>query len=288
MAILRLLKDALWKFFEDDAVTLAASVAFFTALSLSPLLVILIGAVGIFGDQILTHLIDEITTLVGPTASATIEMVVRNVAERKTASGLTAVIGIVTLFFFATGVFVQLKKSINRLWGIETKPGREIHGFFQKRLISLGMLLVIGFLLLASLAVSTVIDVTISREGWLWYVVNHGTSLIIYYLLFGLILRYLPDANVRWRDAAVGAAITAVLFDLGKFLIGRYLSSRGIGSAYGAAGSLLILLLWTYYSSLIIFYGTEIAVLYTERFGGKIKPNSIARWIDPLCRAKQE
>ncbi len=288
MAILRLLKDSLWKFFEDDAVTLAASVAFFTALSLSPLIVILVGAVGFFGEQIHTHLIDEITSLVGPAAGATIDTIVQHVTERKSAGGITAIIGIVSLLFFSTGVFVQLQKSMNKLWGIEPKPGREIREFFRKRLMSLGVVLVIGFLLLVSLAVSAVMDAVIAGKGWLWYGLNHAASLLIYYLLFGLILRYLPDAYIRWRDAAVGAAITAVLFDLGKFLIARYLGTRSIGSAYGAAGSLVILLVWTYYSSLIIFYGTELAVLYTERFGGKITPNSIARWRDPLRRLEED
>ncbi len=281
MAVLKLLKDAIFKFFDDDAVTLAGSVAFFTTLSLAPLLVILIGVVGFFGDKIHTHLIDEITTLVGPTAGRTIDMIVQHAAQKKLTGGITAIVGLVTLFFSATGVFVQLQKSMNRIWGVEPKSGREIREFFRKRLVSLGMVFGIGFLLLVSLMVSAVMAAVVPGEGWMWHLLNHGASLLIYYLLFGFILQYLPDVTIRWRDAAMGAFFTALLFDIGKILIGQYLGTSSIGSAYGAAGSLVILLLWTYYSSLIIFYGTELAVLYTQRFGGQYAPNNLAQWRDP-------
>lgn len=281
MGVLRLLKDALWKFFDDDAVTLAASVAFFTALSLAPLLIILIGVVGLFGDEIHAHLIDEITSLAGPTAGSAIDMIVQNAAKRKLTGGITAVVGIITLLLSATGVFVQLQKSMNRIWGVEPKSGREVREFFRKRLVSLGMVFGIGFLLLVSLIVSAVMAALVPGEGWFWHVLNHGASLLIYYLLFGFMLQYLPDVNIRWRDAAMGAFFTALLFDFGKILIGQYLGTSSVGSAYGAAGSLLILLVWTYYSAMILFFGTELAVLYTERFGGHIQPNSLAQWSDP-------
>ena len=284
MKILRLLKDAIFKFFEDDAITLAGSVAFFTALSMAPLIVILIGIAGFFGEHIHNHLIDEIISLLGSTAGNAIDIVVQHASERKMTGGITAIIGIVTLIFSATGVFVQLQKSMNKIWGIEPRPGREIKEFFRKRLVSLGMVFGIGFLLLVSLTVSAVMAALVSGEGWIWRGVNIGASLLIYYLLFGFILQYLPDARIRWRDVAVGALITAILFNVGKFLIGQYLGKSGIGSAYGAAGSLVIMLVWVYYSALIVFYGTELAVLYTERFGGSFIPNDIARWRDPFRR----
>lgn len=284
MAILILLKDAIWKFFEDDVITLAASVAFFTALSLAPLLVILIGVTGLVGDNFHQRLIEEITALAGPTAGETIDVVVKNASDHKLTGGITAVVGLVTLIFSATGVFVQLQKSMNKIWGVEPRPGREIREFFRKRLVSLGMVFGIGFLLLVSLAVSAVLAAFVSGEGSWWRIVNLGASLLVYFLAFAWILQYLPDALVRWRDVAVGALITAVLFGLGKFLIGEYLGKSGLASAYGAAGSLVLMLVWVYYSSLIVFYGTELAVLYTVRFGGGVEPNGQARWRDPRKR----
>lgn len=285
MAILILLKDAIWKFFEDDVITLAASVAFFTTLSLAPLLVILIGVTGLVGENFHQRLIEEITALAGPTAGETIDIVVRNASDHQLTGGITAVVGLITLIFSATGVFVQLQKSMNKIWGVEPRPGREIREFFRKRLVSLGMVFGVGFLLLVSLAVSAVLAAFVSGEGAWWRIVNLGASLLVYFLAFAWILQYLPDAVVRWRDVAVGAVITAVLFGLGKFLIGEYLGKSGIASAYGAAGSLVLMLVWVYYSSLIVFYGTELAVLYTQRFGGGVEPNGQARWRDPRRRS---
>lgn len=285
MAILILLKDAIWKFFEDDVITLAASVAFFTTLSLAPLLVILIGVTGLVGENFHQRLIEEITALAGPTAGETIDIVVRNASDHQLTGGITAVVGLITLIFSATGVFVQLQKSMNKIWGVEPRPGREIREFFRKRLVSLGMVFGVGFLLLVSLAVSAVLAALVSGEGAWWRIVNLGASLLVYFLAFAWILQYLPDAVVRWRDVAVGAVITAVLFGLGKFLIGEYLGKSGIASAYGAAGSLVLMLVWVYYSSLIVFYGTELAVLYTQRFGGGVEPNGQARWRDPRRRS---
>ncbi len=284
MAILILLKDALWKFFEDDAITLAGSVAYFTALALAPLLVILIGVAGLFGDQIHTRLINEITELAGPTAGGAVDLVVQHASEHKITGGISALIGLITLLFSATGVFVQLQKAMNRIWGIESEPGREIKEFFRKRLVSLGMVFSVGFLLLVSLAVSAVLSSFLSGESGIWGWIDFAVSTFVYFLAFGWILQYLPDVKIAWRDIAIGALITSVLFNIGKTLVGEYLGKSSIGSAYGAAGSLVILLVWVYYSSIIVFYGTEIASIYTERFGNKIKPSDIARWRDSFKR----
>lgn len=284
MGILRLIKDAIWKFFEDDAFTLAGAVSFFTALSLAPLVVILIGVAGLFGDQIHTQLIDETKALLGEQAGEAIDVVVVHAAEQKTVGGISAIMGFLTLLFSATGVFVQLQKAMNRIWGIEPEPGREIKEFFLKRLLSLGMILGVGFLLLVSLAVSAVLSAFLSGEGLVWQGVNLAASLLVYFVTFGAILQYLPDADIRWKDVAVGAFITALLFNVGKFLIGQYLGKSSLASAYGAAGSLVVLLVWVYYSSLIIFFGTELAYFYSERFGAGITPDRHARWMNPVRR----
>ena len=228
MAILILLKDALWKFFEDDAITLAGAVAYFTALALAPLLVILIGIAGLFGDQIHTHLVGEITELAGPTAGDAIDLVVQHASKHKVTGGISALIGFITLLFSATGVFVQLQKAMNRIWGIEPKPGREIKEFFRKRLVSLGMVFSVGFLLLVSLAVSAVLSSFLSGDSTIWSWVDFGASTLVYFLAFGWILQYLPDVKIAWRDIAVGALITAVLFNIGKTLIGEYLGKSSL------------------------------------------------------------
>ncbi len=281
MGIIKLLKDALWKFFEDDAITYAGSVAFFTALSLAPLIVIVIGIAGLFGGQIHENLIDEISSLAGPTAGDAIDTIVQHAAERKLTGGLSAMVGLITLLFSATAVFVQLQKSMNKIWGVKPREGREIKEFFRKRIVSLGMILGIGFLLLVSLAIDATMAAFITLEHWLWRAINLGGSTLIYFLLFGFILQYLPDVKIRWRDTIVGALMTAVLFGIGEFLIGEYLGKSSIGSAYGAAGSLVVVLVWVYYSSVIVFYGTELAVIYTDRYGGEMIPGDIARWRSP-------
>lgn len=288
MNVLRFLKDAIWKFFEDDVFTYAASVAFFTALSLAPLVVILVGVTGFFGDQLHDRLLDELDALLGPTATNTVDVVIRNAAERKMAGGISALIGLVTLFFSATAVFVQLQKSMNRIWGLESEPGREIREFLRKRLVSLSMILGVGFLLLVSLAISAVLSYILSGQGWLWQWVNLGASLFVYFLAFGAILQYVPDAEIRWRDVAVGALITAILFNVGKWAIGEYLGRSSVGSAYGAAGSLVVMLVWVYYSALVVFFGTELAVLYVERYGAGITPEGHARWSNPERRSKTD
>lgn len=284
MGVLRMIKDAIWKFFEDDVFTLAGAVSFFTALSLAPLIVILIGVAGFFGDQIHTKLIGEIKSLLGEQAGNAIDVVVQHAAEQKIAGGISALVGLLTLLFSATGVFVQLQKSMNRIWGIEPEPGREIKEFFMKRLLSLGMILGVGFLLLVSLAVSAVLSALASGEGWIWQGVNLAISLLVYFIAFGAILQYLPDADIRWGDVAVGAFITALLFNIGKFGIGQYLGTSSIGSAYGAAGSFVVLLVWVYYSALIVFFGTELAYFYCERYGHGITPDRHARWSNPERR----
>jgi membrane protein len=150
------------------------------------------------------------------------------------------------------------------------------------------MLLGFGFLLLVSLAVSAAMAALIAEKTWLWQSVNIVASLFVYFLLFGFLLVFLPDVKIRWRDALIGSIITAILFSLGKFLIGQYLGRSTVGSAYGAAGSFFLMLLWVYYSALIVFYGTELAVVFTQRYGGKISPLKLARWRDPLKRQRLE
>jgi membrane protein len=262
LRILHILKTAVFKFIEDDVVTLAASLAFFTTLSLAPLLVILFAVAGLLGEGALAHIIDQIETLLGPTAREGLQLVISNLEQHQETGTISAIVGLVVLLFSATAVFAQLQKSMNKIWNVEPTPDlkvkEELIGWLRKRLVSLGMVVAIGFLLMVSLAVSAALNYFLKGTGSIWMVVNFGVTLVVFIVLFGLIFKVLPDVYISWRDVGIGATITAVLFDVGKWAIGKYLGYSSIGSAYGAAGSLVILLFWVYYNSLIVFLGAEI------------------------------
>src|SRR5690606_5334067 len=192
----------------------------------------------------------------------------------------------------ASGAFAQLQDSLNTIWEVKPKEGRGIKGMLRDRFLSFSMVLVIGFLLLVSLAISAVLSGIgkfladlLPMPGAVMQALNFGISFAVTSLLFALIFKVLPDAEIRWRDVWVGAAVTALLFSVGRFLIGLYLGRSSVGSPYGAAGSLVVLLLWVYYSSQILFLGAEFTQVYTNRFGRKIRPKPNAEPLFPPAGA---
>lgn len=267
LRLLKTFKDALWNFFEDDAVTYAASVAFFTALSLSPLLVLLLSISSFIGAGAREKLVHQLVELLGPAAKTAIEMVLKNVTEQKLAATISTIVSIVMLLFSASGVFVQLQKSMNKIWNIPPKAGSEIKEWFRKRLLSLIMVSGVGLLLLVSVVISTVLNRVLRTGGTGWEVMDFGASLVIFVMVFALMFKALPDTTVAWRDVWLGAIITAILFVAGKWAVGKYLAYASVGSAYGAAGSLLVLLVWVYYTSLVVFYGAELTQVYSPSLG---------------------
>ena len=191
-----------------------------------------------------------------------------------------SIISIIVLLIGASGVFAQLQDALNTVWNVKAKPKGGIWLFIRKRLLSFGMVLVIGFLLLVSLIVSAVLAGISKLEisplpGFtpLWQFLNFGVSFGFISLLFALIYKYLPDAKIRWKDVWVGAIITALLFSLGKYLIGLYLGRGSFGSAYGAAGSLIVFLAWVFYSAQILLFGAEFTQVYARKYGRQIRPN---------------
>ncbi len=280
MIVLNFIKTSLSDFLRDDAMTRGAALAFYTALSLSPLLVILLSIASFLGEDTQQQLVNQISGLVGPEAASVIDTVIQNVDARPDIGSLSAIIGIATLIFSATGVLASLQNSLNRIWHIEGKPGSGVWNWIRKRLLSFGMILAIGFLLIVSLTVSTVLNLFLAGTGMVWQTINFLVSFGVFVLLFALIFQYLPDANIAWKDVWVGAVMTALLFAVGKYVIGQYLGYSSVGSAYGAAGSLLVLLVWVYYSSLILFFGAEMTQVYSRRHGSRIQPDSHAAWID--------
>jgi len=272
------------QFIEDDAMTLAAAIAFYTALSLAPIIVIILALAGaVWGQEAASKgLIGEIDQLVGRSGAELTEQVIEEAAKSEQ-TGLAAVIGIATLLFAATTLFAQLQYSLNRIWDVKPKPGRGLLTFLRKRLLSLGMVLALGFLLLVSLAASAGIHAAtqmirgdLPGQDWIWQAVNIAASFVVFTLVFAAMYKALPDAKVWWRTVWVGAAVTAALFIVGKQLIGLYLGRGSVGSAYGAAGSLLVVLAWVYYSSLIFFFGAEFTQVYAARTGHEIEPSKNA------------
>ena len=284
------LKEAFNDFLADDSLTQAAAVAYYTALSFAPLLVLTTLIVStIISDSAKDRLVQEVEALMGPGVGDSIQQVMEaeeggqkagSQVEKVRGGGLgalTGVIGIVALVYSASGVFAQLQAALNKVWDVEAKPGQGIWGYVRKRFLSVGIVFAILFLLLASLAVTTVLGAVLGDGGTVWKVVNFVVSLLVYVALFGLIFKYLPDVSIPWPAVWFGAAITAVLFAVGKLLIGLYLSNSDVGGSYGGAGSVVVLLVWVYYSAVILFLGAELTQVWAKYSGYKITPDEHAR-----------
>lgn len=282
-----LLRRTIDEFMQDDATTLAAALAFYSALSMAPLLVLLIWAAGFMGEQMQAGLIHELVKLIGEEGGQAIGVIVDNAQQHPDLRSVAGLISIGVLVFSATSVFGQLQHSLNVIWDTQIKPGRGFRQWVRKRLLSLGLVATVGFLLLISLALSAGLSFTIAfindllpdsfqGRAYLWQVLNIFASLIIFTLLFAVIFKFLPDVYIAWKHVWGGALFTSLLFGLGKMLIAIYLGRSTIASAYGAAGSLVVLLVWVYYSSAILFFGAELTQVYAQMSGAEIIPEAHA------------
>ncbi len=282
--VLDLLKETLSEWSEDNAARLGAALSYYTIFSIAPLLIIVIYIVGmVWGNQsgqVRAEIINQIQSLTGPQGGEAITTMLDNASSEKSEGVLATVLGFAALLFGATGVFAQLQGALNTIWDVKLKPGGGIKAFLQTRVLSFGMILAVGFLLLVSLVVSTVLTAMsnylselMPGTGFVWQIVNIVVSFAVITLLFAMIYKILPDVEIDWRDVWIGAAITALLFTLGKFAIGLYLGHSSAASTYGAAGSLVVLLLWIYYSAQIFFLGAEFTQVYARRYGTRIQPS---------------
>lgn len=284
--MITLLKKAVAGFLRDDAIMMSASLAFYAALSLAPLLIILVTAAGYFLGDAREQLLAQAALLAGSRTRTVVEIILDNVGERQfTGSLSTAVTGAIVLFS-STAVFVHLRKSMNRIWGVEAESRRGLlYGLIRGRLLSIAMVAFIGGVLAISFFASATMNLLIPETHTLWRYVNHISSFFIFVLLFATVFRYLPDIRMRWRDVFGGALVTAFLFELGKRGISLYLGTSGIGSVYGAMGSLIVMLIWIYYSSVIFFFGVELTHAYTCTYGAGAVPTHHARFArDDGCR----
>ena len=282
--VLGILKESFSDFMQDDCMDSAAALSYYTIFSLPAILVLMLLLVSSVMDptDVRGGLQSQLQSLMGPTAGEQIRTIIQQ-AEQKPSNGLIpTLLGIAGLLFGATGAFGQLQKALNRAWNVKPDPHQGgIKNFLTKRLFSFGMILVVAFLLLVSLVVSaTLSGLGDKLESFLpsglseplLQVVNLVISFGVIVLLFAALFKVLPDAQISWRSVWVGAAVTAALFVLGKFLIGFYLGRTNPGQAYGAAGSLAVLLLWVYYSALILLLGAEFTETWAMRRGEGIEP----------------
>jgi membrane protein len=290
------LKETFSEWQEDKASRLAAAVAYYTILSLSPFLIVVLAVAALaFGKEAAQgELVNEMQNIVGEQGAQAIQTVIVNASKPQTGFFAT-ILGVVTLLFGASGIFGELKDGLNTIWEVEAKTERGILGLIKDRFISLAMVMGVGFLLLVSLIMSAALSAVGNYIGGLLplnstvlQLLNFIISFIVITLLFAMIYKVLPDVIISWKDVWIGAAITSFLFTIGKFLLGFYLGKSGIDSAYGAAGSLVLVLVWVYYSAQILFFGAEFTQVYANRFGSHIKPDKDAIALTEKARLQQK
>ncbi len=282
MVMWKLLSATYTKWTEDHAQGLGAALAFYAVFSLAPLLLIVIAIAGlVFGQEAAQgQIIGQIQGLVGEDSAKAIQSMIEE--ARKPAAGIIAtVLAMVILLIGATGVFAQLQEALNTIWSVEEKPGEGMWKILKDRFISLMAVLGTGFLLLISLvisaglsAVGTTLEHSLPVPEFLLQIINFVVSFAIVTLLFAMIYKLLPDISIQWGDVWIGAVMTSLLFTIGKFLIGLYLGKSDVGIAYGAAGSLVVILIWVYYASQIFLFGAEFTAVYAHSRGSRFASSS--------------
>jgi membrane protein len=283
--IWKLLKDSFAGFSDDKVTKLSASLAYYTVFSMGPLLILIISICGIFlgREAIEGQVYKQLESFMGSDTAKSLEDIIKNAAI--SGGSITAIIiGGITLLVGATTVFGEIQDSINTIWGLKPKPKLGIVKLLLNRFLSFSVIVSLGFILLVSLGVTWMIeglsDKLLGRfedtSVIVVTILGQVITLLVVSFIFGVIFKVLPDAKIKWRDVALGSVVTALLFMAGKFGISFYISKSNVGSTYGAAGSLVVLLLWTYYSSIILYFGAEFTKAYAMSFGSPIHPNHYA------------
>jgi membrane protein len=276
------------EFMSDNGMKLSASLSYYTVFSLGPVLIIIISLAGIFlgKDAVRGKLFYQINGLVGNEAALQIQEIIQNI-EQSQYSTSGAIVGVIVLIVGATGVFAEIQDSINYIWSIKAKPKKGWLKLLINRLVSFSLIISFGFLLMVSLAIHALVDLLHEQLTRLFdeatvYILESINYILLFGViatLFAIIFKVLPDGTIRWKDAFVGALFTAFCFLLGKFLIGFYLGASDVGATYGTAASIIVILTWVYYSSIILFFGAEFTKVYTMNFGNGIVPDKTAVFI---------
>lgn len=267
--MLKIVISAVRDFIQDEVLTRSAALAFYTALSFAPLIIVLVWGTSFIGEGTQHGLINQLVLLTGPQVGETIDLIIENAKERPSLGALAGWISLGLLVISASGIFLELQDSLNKIWKAEATNSEGFFYWVRKRLLSIGMLLSLAFLMLVSMTLSAVVALFSSWLGdsaeLFIELLNTGISLIVFTILFAALFRVLPDTRIEWREVWYGAFTTALLFYLGKYAIGIYLGFSAIAPAYGAAGSLVVLLLWVYYSAIIFFFGAELTKAHAKK-----------------------
>jgi membrane protein len=283
-AFLGMFGSAARAWWNDDAVRLGASLAYYTLFAIAPILLVATAIAGmVFGaEAVRGEIVGQLDDLIGREGATAVQGLIEGASQRR-AGIIATVLGSVTFVVAATGAFLELQVALNTIWRVEVKPGVNLKAFLMDRIRSFGLVVAIGFLLLVSLSVTAALA---ALHTWLtrlspnlplmWTVVSMVASLAVTTGLFALLFRFLPDVRLRWRDVTTGALVTAVLFTVGQQFIGWYLGQSSTASSFGAAGSIMILLLWVYYSCQILLFGAEFTRVYAMRHGARPVPAPFA------------
>ena len=282
------LKQVFTEFVEDDILKYSASLAYYTVFSIAPVLIVIISVCGaLFGKQaIQRQLYGHINELIGSEAAIQVQDTIKNI--HLTGNNIFAtIVGIIVLLIGATGIFGEVQDSLNKIWGLRIKTKKTWWKLIINRVLSFSLIISIGFVMMVSLLLNALISAFgnfLARYFSEFSVIflqmtDSVLTFIITTFLFSLMFKVLPDAKIKWKDVLIGGIITSVFFTLGKLAIGYYLGSRNIASVYGAAGSIMIIMVWVYYNSIILYLGAEFTKVYAKLYGGKIFPNEYSVWI---------
>lgn len=294
-SIWKLIKGSGQDFVNFRITRMSAALAYYTIFSIAPMIILVISVSTIFYGRsaIEGSVYGEIRSFVGDAAALQIQDLIKNATIAK-GNAFASVASIIALVIGATGIFGEIQDSINFIWGLKAKPRRGILKMLVNRLLSFSIIVSVSFILLVSLMVNTVLDILSKRliqifphvTVYLAYAANFLLTFIVTTFLFGIIFKILPDAKIKWRDVLTGAVTTALLFMLGKFGITFYLGTKNIGNTYGAAGSIIIVLLWVYYSAIILYFGAAFTKNYAHFKDRRIYPNDYAVWIEFVEKEK--
>lgn len=287
--IFKILKGTLTGFIDDKGMKLSASLSYYTVFSMAPMLLLIISLTSVFfgREAVEGRIFAEINGLIGNSAAAQVQEIIKNL-ELSGKTTISVIIGAVTLLIGATTVFGEIQDSINSIWKVKAKPKRGWVKLLKDRLLSGSLIIALGFLLVVSLIINgAVLALNDMIKSYfpdiaviIFNIVNIIISFIVITILFGVIFKVLPDAKIPWKDVRMGAFFTACLFMLGRYIIGLYIETTAAGSPYGAAGSIIVILLWVYYTAAILYIGAEFTRAYADHIGAKIEPADYAVYVE--------
>ncbi len=294
--LFEVVKNTFQEWSRDKASRLAAALAYYTVFSIPPLMVVAIGIASVFTDRqvIEQQVVNQAAALMGQQGGDAIQTILNSAEEPGKGELVSTLIGVALLIFGASGVFTQLQDALNTIFGVKPDPKRGLMGLIKERFLSFTMVLTIGFILLVSLVLSTVLTALgnfvgglVSEAAILLWIVNFVVSFGVFTLLFALIFNTIPDVKLGWRDVLIGGVLTALLFKIGEYALAFYFERSDPTSAFGAAGSIILLLLWVYYSAQIVFFGAEFTEVYAREMGAGIQPKDGAVPVTDDARAQQ-